>query len=67
MKCDANSYTLFFSNFFNFVVNHLLFYYFSRKISYYVNLLSNYYYYLNIVTFKSLEIDHRCSEEITFW
>ena len=68
MKCDANSYTLFFSNFFNYVVNRLLFYDFPRKIFYYVNPLSNYFYYLNIVTFKSLEYDHRCSEEeITFW
>ena len=50
---------LFFSDFFNFVVNRLLFYDFPRKISYYVNPLSNYFYYLNIVTFKSLENDHR--------
>lgn len=68
MKCDANSYTLFFPDFFNFVVNRLLFYDFPGKISYYANPLSNFFYCLIIVTFKFLENDHRCSEEeITLW
>ena len=68
MKCDANSYTLFFSDFINFVVNRLLFYDFPGKITCYANPLSNSFYCLIIVTFKFLENDHRCSEEeIALW